>query len=163
MYQKYVACECHPDVGLHFVNEFLGQYPYYSEALVFKARMLIALSRDEEALEVLHTVKRIDERRIDYAFDEAEILYRFGRKFEAIQIIRSASEFLLKEALEGVENFLICIDFIGEEREEVFTMIHKEMIRFLSKDTNSLNLDESISLLQKHAIIAENTDTDEES
>ncbi len=153
--QTYFADGAAPDVGLQVVNTFLKSYPYYCEALIFKARMLIALERETEALEVLTAAKTIDEWRVTYAFEEAEILYRFGQKTEAAQRIQFASESLLREAKDGIENFLTCIDMWNEEREDVLHIIRQAMIGFLSGASSSLNLEAIIPILQQHVGIEE--------
>lgn len=148
-------------IGLRAVNNFLDQYGPYAEALIFKARMLIAAGDDKQALGILHASKMIDEWKVEYAFDEAEILFRQGEKIEATHILATAIEFLLREALEGVENFLVCIDLIGKTREHVFQLIQHEMMRFLSKESSSLQLENVLPILQAHLTIEEHNESHE--
>ncbi len=151
--QQHIEQGFDPERGLTLVNEFLVHVPYYPEALLFKARMLIVLRRYAEALAMLTAAKNIDEWRVVYAFDEAEVLYKSDQKLQAIHTIQAATEYLLREALDGMKNFLVGIDVIGEERNDVLRSIRQEMIRFLSEDASSLNFDAILPFLQEHTFI----------
>ncbi len=149
VYKKYFDCGGDPDKGILLADAFLDSWPYYPEALVFKARMLIVKGENEEASEFLKAARRIDEWRINYLFDEAEILYKAGRKSDASKCLRTAVESLLKEGLRGVKNFLLSVDHCETEtRDTADRAIRKEMIRFLSDESESVDLDNFLSVLE---------------
>ncbi len=154
VHQKYIECGGDPDTALDLADSFLDRYPYYPEALIFKARMLMVKDNYPEALSYLEAAKKIDVWRVNYSFDEAEILCRFGRKRDAAQCIQSAVEFMLREMTEGVENFLTGIDFVSEEEEEAAcNIVREQMIRFLSGNSASVDLERIFSILDKHVML----------
>src|ERR1039457_4039861 len=55
------------------IDDFLQKYPNYTEALVLKARSLMGIGRNSEALKCLKMAKRVDKWRLIGRFDEAEI------------------------------------------------------------------------------------------
>ena len=80
VYKKYFDEGGNVQTALSLVNSFLNKYPYYPEAIIFKARMLIVAGELEHALEYLKIAKKIDKWRVVYSFDIAEILYKKGEK-----------------------------------------------------------------------------------
>ena len=125
---KYVEHDGDVEFALTLVDKFLSKYPYYTEALLFKARMLIARGKDKKALTILKAIKKIDEWKIEYTYDQAEVLFKLGQKKEAAKILKSTIELSLRNILEGTENFLRGVDFDSERMKPIQNMIKKEII-----------------------------------
>jgi hypothetical protein len=142
-------------MALSFVNEFLDDYPFYPEALLFKARMLIALGRDKEALIWLETCEMFERWGITYSYDKAEVLFRIGKKIEATRLIRSEIEISLRNILEGIENFLLGADFDLEEMNVIRDKIKREIVLYLSNKKQSLNFKSIIQILRNHKVLSE--------
>jgi len=113
-----------PYVGLNLVDTFLKRYPYYTEALVFKARMLIAIGKHKEAFKFIKIAKRIDEWNKCYIFDEAELLYKNDGKI-AIDNLLKQIEDLVSQINNGIHNFLLSID--AEHREQIENELNKKI------------------------------------
>jgi hypothetical protein len=142
-------------MALSFVNEFLDDYPFYPEALLFKARMLIALGRDKEALIWLETCEMFERWGITYSYDKAEVLFRIGKKIEATRLIRSEIEISLRNILEGIENFLLGADFDLEEMNVIRDKIKREIVLYLSNKKQSLDFKSIIQILRNHKVLSE--------
>ncbi|QTA84142.1 tetratricopeptide repeat protein [Desulfonema magnum] len=161
VYKKYFDGGGDPNNGILLVDAFLDSWPYYPEALVFKARMLIVKGENEKASEFLKAARKIDEWRINYLFDEAEILYKTGKKPDAVRCLRIATESLLKEGQRGVKNFLLSLDNCGIRLRDIAERaIRKEMIRFLSDESDSVDLDEFLSVLESEYKDTDKNDTE---
>jgi len=154
VYKKYMDHNGDPELALSFVNQFLRDYPFYPEALLFKARMLMALSREEEALVCLEACEMFGKWGIVHIYDKAEVLFRLGRKTEATKLIKSYLEASLRDVTEGIENFLLGIDFDLDEMNVVRDMIKKEMIQYLSNKSDSLDFKKIIQVLKNHQILS---------
>jgi hypothetical protein len=142
-------------MALSFVNEFLDDYLFYPEALLFKARMLIALGRDKEALIWLETCEMFERWGITYSYDKAEVLFRIGKKIEATRLIRSEIEISLRNILEGIENFLLGADFDLEEMNVIRDKIKREIVLYLSNKKQSLDFKSIIQILRNHKVLSE--------
>jgi tetratricopeptide (TPR) repeat protein len=149
VYKKYFANNADPFEGLKFVDDFLTKYPYYPEALVFKARMLIALSKNKEALQCLKAAQKIDEWRVIYAFDQAEILMQRDRQDEAIDCVWSAITSLLKEAMRGTSDYLLSINCSSDDRKKAEELLKQDMIKLISGNRKTSNLREIKKILGK--------------
>jgi tetratricopeptide (TPR) repeat protein len=147
---KYIEHGGNVEFALALADKFLSKYPYYPEALLFKARMLIALGKNKKALTVLKAIKKIDEWKIEYTYDQAEVLFNLGQKKEAAKILKSTIELSLRNISEGTENFLRGIDFCSDEMKNIQKMIMKEIIINLSKDKYELDFKKIIKALSTH-------------
>jgi tetratricopeptide (TPR) repeat protein len=154
VYKKYMDHNGNPEIALSFVNEFLNDYPLYPEALLFKARMLIALGRDKDALICLKTCEIFDRWRIACAYDKAEVLFRIGKKSEAIRLVRSEIETSLRNVLEGIENFLLGVDFDLEGMNVTRDMIKREIALYLSNKKKSLDFKNVNQMLRNHQVLS---------
>ena len=149
---KYAEHDGDVEFALILVDKFLSKYPYYSEALLFKARMLIALGKNKKALTILKANKKIDEWKIEYTYDQAEVLFKLGQKKEAARILKSTIELSLRNISEGTENFLRGVDFDSERMNPIQSMIKKEIIINLSKDKYALDFEKIIKALSTHKL-----------
>ncbi|GBC59972.1 hypothetical protein DENIS_0914 [Desulfonema ishimotonii] len=149
VYKKYFDEGGNVQTALSLVNSFLNKYPYYPEAIIFKARMLIVAGELEHALEYLKIAKKIDKWRVVYSFDIAEILYKKGEKRKAIGYLKFAFESLFDEAIHGLENFLISIELNEDKENEAISFVKKEMIKYVKNDSESISLDRMLSMLNK--------------
>jgi tetratricopeptide (TPR) repeat protein len=148
VHRKYFDSGADPEDGIILVDRFLAKYPYYPEALLFKSRMFIVKGYYEDALSYLDVVARIDKWRAVYLFDKAEVLYNIGQRQEAIVAIVHAIQSLLGETLDGIDNFLLSIqDCTTNTRIATKRYIINEMIGVLSSKSNSLVLDNILSLI----------------
>lgn len=105
-----------PTLGLKLVTNLLTEYPYYTEALLFKARMLMARGCYEKAEECIKDIKRIDHWDKSYIYDEAELLYRKDAK-AGINYIHEQLEELIKDIVNGIDNFLLAAN--EDDREHI--------------------------------------------
>lgn len=153
VYKKYMDHNGDPEIALSFVNEFLNDHPFYPEALLFKARMLIAVGRDKEALICLKTCETFDRWRIPYTYDEAEVLFRIGKKSEAIRLVRSEIETSLRNVLEGIETFLLGVDFDVEGMNVIRDMIKREIALYLSNKKKFLDFRNINQILKDHQVL----------
>ncbi len=153
---KYIEHDGNVEFAVTLVDKFLSKYPYYSEALLFKARMLIALGKEKKALTLLNATKKIDEWKRDYTFDQAEILFKFGERVEAIEILKSSIELSLRDVLEGIENFLISIEFNSKTIKPIQKMIKKEIIKSLSNKDYALDFEKLKQVLIEHKLEMKN-------
>jgi tetratricopeptide (TPR) repeat protein len=89
-------------------DTFLEKYPYYTEALVFKARALMGLRRDSEAMKYLKMAKKIDKWRFIGRFDEAEIYLEKRKNEESIHAYVEAVRAYAVELKNGIDGYLLC-------------------------------------------------------
>lgn len=155
VYLKYMNHYGDPEMALSFVDQFLKDYPFYPEALLFKARMLIALSREKEALAWLEACEKFERWGVVYKYDKAEVIYRLGQKSEAVSLIKLQVETSVRDILEGIENFLLGIDFDLDGMNHIRDMMKREIILYLSKESDSLDFKNIIQILKNHQILSE--------
>lgn len=96
-----------PKFAVELVNSLLARYPYYSEALLFKARMLIADSRYDEAQACIETIKSIDHWNRIYIYDEAELLYRKDEE-AATKYMEMQLKSVIEDIVSGISSFSQC-------------------------------------------------------
>lgn len=150
VYEKYIAHNGNVKYGLTVVDAFLKIYPYYPEALLFKARMLIALGRDDEALYWLETCEQYIHWNVECKYDKAEVLFKLGEKTESVTVITDKIEISLRDMLDGIENFLLGINYDINCVSSIKREIIAKMIRYLSNDSKSLDIDSILDLLKDH-------------
>jgi len=121
VYDYYFENNGSPESAIERVNIFLKKYPYYSEAIIFKARMLIAIEKHKEALKLLKTAELIDRWRLDGKFDKAEVLLELNKKEESLELAADTINSYLKELQSGIESYVLSMDnqAIQKELEEV--------------------------------------------
>jgi tetratricopeptide (TPR) repeat protein len=90
------------------IDSFLNKYPYYREAIIFKARALMAIGRDNEALRHIKMAKRVEKAGLIGRFDEAEIYLRKKRKDDSINTYIQALEAYASELEDGIRDYLLC-------------------------------------------------------
>lgn len=121
--------------ALPHIDTFLEKYPNYTEALVFKARALMALGRNSEALKCLKMAQRADKWRLIGRFDEAEIYLEKKKTEESIKKYVEAVEAYATELKNGIDGYLLCCNPVTRERIEELTC--SALTEFFSKDTES--------------------------
>ncbi len=95
-----------PKFAVELASNLVEKYPYYTEALLFKARMLMAAGRRDEAQTCIETIKSIDCWNLSYIYDEAELLYYKDRK-AGIQYLQKQLEAVIDVVANGISNFSI--------------------------------------------------------
>jgi tetratricopeptide (TPR) repeat protein len=117
IYEKYfIDGGGDPAYGLALVDKLLEEYPYYTEALLYKARMLMANENYDEAEKCIQKLKSIDHWNKSYIYDEAELIYRNNNK-AGIDYIHDQIGEVIDNAVSGLSNFLLSIKHA--EREKV--------------------------------------------
>lgn len=124
IYKFYFEKGANPLLALKKVNFFLKKYPLYPEALVFKARMLIALSKHKMAMRYLKIAQMIDEWNLVYAFDMAELLSLMKKNNHAIDIVLNTIKKLIQEALFGTENYLLSLHCSSKKKAKLQNLIN---------------------------------------
>lgn len=142
---EYFNAGADPSTGVNLVDEFLEGNPHYTEALIFKARMLIALEEYDNALMLIDLCKKIDKWKRAYLFDEAEILYKQNKKTEAIKCIEDALRFQIFECIDGVRNFFVGIDLA--EDEPSLSIVKNQIVSLISGNNDSFTLEELNKIL----------------
>jgi len=150
VYKKYLDHGADPQVGLNAVAIFLKKYPLYSEALIFKARMLIVLSKNKEAISYLKAAQKIDRWKVTSVFDEAEILYQWGKKEEAFQAVWRAVESIIGEATSGVENYLLSTNISTKDTEIAQKLFKDDMVRLILMKAKPRNMTRIKKILGKN-------------
>ena len=105
-----------PVFGLTLIDKLLEEYPYYTEALLYKARMLMANGNYEEAEKCIQDIKNIDHWNKNYIYDEAELIYR-NNNVEGIDYINSKMCDVIDDSINGLSNFLLSKN--GSDREKI--------------------------------------------
>lgn len=124
------------------IDAFLDKYPIYTEALVFKARALMALGRNGDALRCIKIAKRIDKWRLIGRFDEAEIFLEKRKKELSVTMYVDTVKAYATELRDGIDGYLSCCSTEVEDRIKKLTK--ESLIEFLFNDGQ----DESFKKLQ---------------
>jgi tetratricopeptide (TPR) repeat protein len=115
LYEKF--CETGDFVKiLPHVDAFLVKYPYCREALIFKARALMAIGRNNEALRCIKMAKRVDKFGLIGRFDEAEIYLKKRKKDESIETYVEAVKSYATELQNGIDSFTLSCNSGSRER-----------------------------------------------
>ncbi len=105
---------------LPHIDAFLSKYPHYREAMIFKARSLMAIGRNNEALRCIKMAKRVDEFGLIGRFDEAEIYLKKRKKEETIETYINAVKAYATELQNGIDSYtLSCNPDSGEKLKEL--------------------------------------------
>jgi len=135
VYDYYFENNGSPESAIERVNIFLEKYPYYPEAIIFKARMLIAAEKHEEALKFLETAESIDRWRLDGKFDKAEVLLELNKKEESLELAADTINSYLKELRNGIESYVLSMDS-QDIRKELEEVIFQHISLFFTKTDN---------------------------
>ena len=118
---------------LPHIDAFLEKYPNYTEALVFKARSLMALGRNNDALKCLKMAKRADKWRLIGRFDEAEIYLNKKKNEESIKKFVEAVESYATEMKNGIDSYLLSCN--PESRDGIEDLTRSALTEFFLNDT----------------------------
>lgn len=106
---------------LPHIDAFIAKYPYYREALIFKARSLMAIGRNNEALRCIKAAKRIDQFGLIGRFDEAEIYLKKQKKDESIETYVNAVKAYATELQNGIDSYTLSCNPDSRERLKELT------------------------------------------
>jgi len=150
LYEKYFEYAANATAILSLVDDFLAKYPTYPEALVFKARMLMVIGRNGEALRCLKAAKKIDRWLLVGRFDEAEIYLWKNKPEAALEIYINAIRAYACELSDGIDEFLLSCN---KESESIIRRKTKEALRkYLTGEQDSVVFDDLLKALKKKAI-----------
>lgn len=112
-----------PKAGIWLVRKLLMKYPYHIESLLFKARMLMADGRDEDAEICIEDIKDIDCWTRIYIYDEAILRYRKD-KDAGIEYMQDQLERVMHDIVSGMSNFFLGVNdndrkCLGEKLRDV--------------------------------------------
>lgn len=117
---------------LPLLDKFLKKYPYYTEAWVLKARALMGIGRNAEAMRCLKTAKRIDEWKLIGRFDEAEIYLEKRKQEESIKIYVDAVKAYAVELKNGLDGYHLCLD--SKRKAKIVKLTKKALNDFFTND-----------------------------
>ena len=120
LYEKFWETGDFVEILPH-IDAFLSKYPYYREALIFKARSLMAIGRNNEALRCIKMAKRIDEFGLIGRFDEAEIYLKKRKKDESIETYVNAVKAYATELQNGIDSYTLSCNPGNRERLKELT------------------------------------------
>jgi tetratricopeptide (TPR) repeat protein len=119
---------------LCLLDDFLEKYPHYTEALVLKARALIAVGRRGDALKCLKMAKRIDKWNQNGRFDEAELYLERTNTDKSYETFVQAVKSYATDLKDGIDNFLLCCN--SGNRNKIEAMTRKVLSQFFEKETD---------------------------
>jgi len=134
IYGIFMDCGNFEEVLPH-VDAFLEKYPNYTEALVFKARALIAIGRNNDALRCLKMAKRVDKWRLIGRFDEAEIYLDKKKNEESIEKYVETVKAYATELKNGIDSYLLCCN--SESRDKIQELTRAALTEFFLNDTEN--------------------------
>lgn len=146
IYGRFMDCGNFEEVLPH-IDAFLEKYPNYTEALVFKARALMALGRNNEALKCLKMAKRADKWRLIGRFDEAEIYLDKKKTEDSIKKYVEAVEAYATELKNGIDGYLLCCN--PETRERIEELTRSALTEFFLKDTKNTPFERLLAEISK--------------
>jgi tetratricopeptide (TPR) repeat protein len=132
IYEKYWDISGDFRTFLPHIDDFLQKYPYYTEALVLKARSLMGIGRNNEALKCLKMAKRIDKWRLIGRFDEAEIYLEKRKNEESIKAYVEAVKAYAVELKNGMDSYQLCCN--SESREKLKEITQQALADFFAND-----------------------------
>jgi tetratricopeptide (TPR) repeat protein len=146
IYGKFMDSGSFEDVLPH-IDAFLEKYPNYTEALVFKARALMALGRNNEALKCLNMAKRADKWRLIGRFDEAEIYLEKKKTEHSIKKYVEAVEAYATELKNGIDGYFLCCN--PETRERFAELTRSALTEFFLRDTENTPFENLLAEVSK--------------
>ncbi len=154
LYRQFWRTGNFEDILPH-IDKFLNKYPYYTEALIFKARALIALGRNNEALKYIKIASRVDKLHLIGRFDEAEIhLYKKKNK-DSIKAYVEALKAYAVEMKDGMDGYLLCCN--SESKKKIKKLTQTALRDFFAHDEKNKPFDK----LQKGFMQMKNKFSDE--
>jgi hypothetical protein len=132
IYKKYFDSGADPSYGIELIDQFLINYPYYTEAILFKARMLIAMDKFKEAAKYINLIKILDEWSTSYIYDEAELLSHHDENI-AIDYICQKLKLIIDSMSAGIRDFLIATN--PDKRNEYKKKICADLIKYAKEKT----------------------------
>jgi tetratricopeptide (TPR) repeat protein len=108
---------------LPYIEEFLQKYPNYTEALILKARSLMGIGRNNEALKYLKMARRIDKWRLIGRFDEAEIYLEKRKNEESIKAYVEAVKAYAVELKNGMGSYQLCCNSESKQKLKELTQV----------------------------------------
>jgi tetratricopeptide (TPR) repeat protein len=106
VYQKFFEIGGEPKKAIKIIDKFLENEPYYPEALIFKARMLLALGKNNKAIETIELAEKYDKWRLLGKFDKAEAFLEKGETEQSITEFINAIQSYQNELQNGIEAYL---------------------------------------------------------
>lgn len=150
LYRQFWRTGNFEDILPH-IDKFLDKYPYYTEALIFKARALMALNRNNEALKYIKIACRVDKLHLIGRFDEAEIYLEKKNNKESIEAYVEALKAYAVEMKDGMDGYLLCCNsdskkkirkltqtalrdfFAHDEKNRPFEKLQKSLVQLKNK------------------------------
>ncbi len=109
IYNRFFEINGDPKKAIMLIDKFLKEEPYYPEALIFKARMLLALGKNNEAIKIIELAEKQDKWRLIGKFDKAEAYLEKGETEHSISEFISAIKSYQTEIKNGIESYLLSI------------------------------------------------------
>ncbi|PIE55922.1 MAG: hypothetical protein CSA34_06430 [Desulfobulbus propionicus] len=109
IYNKFFEINGDPKEAIKIIDKFLKEEPYYPEALIFKARMLLALGKNNEAIKIIELAEKQDKWRLIGKFDKAEAYLEKGETEHSISEFINAIKCYQYEVKNGIESYLLSI------------------------------------------------------
>ncbi|MBK5275340.1 MAG: hypothetical protein JJE30_09855 [Desulfuromonadales bacterium] len=131
LYGKFIDSGSFVETLPH-IDAFLDKYPYYREALIFKARALMALGRNNDALRCIKMAKRIDKFGLIGRFDEAEIYLQKKKKEQSIETYVDAVKSYATELKNGIDSYTLSCK--SESRDRVKELTRQALTEFFLND-----------------------------
>jgi len=129
------------------IDTFLDKYPTCTEAIIFKARALIAIGRNNDALKCIKMGKRLDEWRLIGRFDEAEIYLNKQKKNESVNAYVDAVMAYAVELKNGIEDY--SINFNAAAREKIDGLTQEALAEFFTNDEENKPFEKLSNCLMK--------------
>ena len=107
VYEEFFEINGDPKLAIKLIDNFLKDVPHYPEALIFKARMLIALGKNDKALKVIQSAEKYDKWRLIGKFDKAEAYLEKNDKNKSIAAFINAITLYQDELQNGIDAFFL--------------------------------------------------------
>jgi len=131
LYRRFWRSGSFEDILPH-IDQFLNKYPYYTEALIFKARALMALGRNNDALRYIKIANRVDKLHLIGRFDEAEIYLEKRNNKESIKAYVEAVKAYAIELKDGMDSYLLCCN--SESKKKIRKLTQTALRDFFAHD-----------------------------
>ncbi len=138
LYRKFMRSGNFEEIMPH-IDKFLNKYPYYTEALIFKARALMALGRNNDALKCIKIAKRINKLQLIGRFDEAEIYLEKRKNADSIKAYVDAVKAYAIELKDGMDSYYLCCN--SESKKKIRSLTQKALADFFAHDEKNKPFD----------------------
>jgi tetratricopeptide (TPR) repeat protein len=149
LYEKYFEADANATAILPLIDDFLSKHPTYPEALVFKARMLMVIGRNGEALRCLKAAQKIDRWLLVGRFDQAEIYLKKNKPEVALEIYINAVKAYASELSDGLDEFLSSCN--NESKSIIKRKTKEALTKYLTGEQDSAVFDDLLKTLKKRA------------